>query len=138
DSVTGEVTTVTQERAGGGLIALYSYTYYTNGLKESVTETSPERGTETVTYEYDELLRLSRAIYDLADLSQRIESYEYDANGNRLRRHVTLDSETVEDTRYRYNGLNQIVQAGNEVIYHDYRGNIVRRVLPGSIGRAHV
>src|SRR5690606_32923130 len=31
--------------------------------------------------------------------------------------------------------LNQIVQAGNEVIYHDYRGNIVRRVLPGSIMR---
>src|SRR5690606_37805227 len=68
-------------------------------------------------------------------MSQRIENYEYDANGNRLRRHVTVDSETVEDTRYRYNGLNQIVQAGNEVIYHNARGNIVKRITPGAVLR---
>lgn len=125
---TGQVHTVTQEAPGGGLIAQYIHDYYHDGLKKSVTETSADRGTETTSYVYDALLRLSTETHVDQDQVSRVTSYEYDANGNRLRRQVTVDGVSMEDTRYRYNGLNQLISAGGEAYFHDQRGNLKRRV----------
>ncbi len=37
----------------------------------------------------------------------------------------------IEDTRYYYNNLNQLIQAGDEIFFHDARGNIIKRITPG-------
>ncbi|MCP3678187.1 MAG: hypothetical protein GY721_11545, partial [Deltaproteobacteria bacterium] len=84
-------------------------------------------GTRSISYTYDDLFRLTQAHYQPED---RKENYAYDLNGNRLRKWVTIEGESIEDIRYRYNGLNQLVQAGDEIFYHDAKGNIKRRIFP--------
>lgn len=108
--------------------------FYPNGLLEQVSETTPWE-IKTIDYVYDDLLRLQRAstqkeyALNLGQiLSTRKEYYEFDANGNRLLRRITEDGEITESTKYRYNKLNQIIQAGNEVFYHDAHGNIETRI----------
>ena len=57
---TGELHTMTQRKAGGDLIAGFTYAYYPNGLLAQVSETT-DWEIKTIDYEYDDLLRLSRA-----------------------------------------------------------------------------
>lgn len=127
DDLTGQVTGITQTRGNGGVIAEFIYSYYPNGLLEYVSEDSPE-GFRSITYEYDNLLRLTKASYQPEN---REENYAYDSNGNRTRRWIVIDEAVVDDIRYSYNGLNQIVQAGDEVFFHDAKGNVKRRIIPG-------
>jgi hypothetical protein len=108
--------------------------FYPNGLLEQVSETTPGE-IKTIDYVYDDLLRLQRASTQKENalnlgqiLSTREEYYEFDANGNRTLRRIIEDEVVTEETKYRYNGLNQILQAGNEVFFHDVLGNILKRI----------
>ena len=108
--------------AAGDVLQDYNYTRDLNG-----NITVADEGTRTVYYEYDALGRLTKETVEDAS-GTHVTEYSYDANSNRI-------SKTVDGvaTRYTYNELNQLVQAGDTTYTYDNAGNLVSQSVSGTL-----
>ena len=104
----------------GTILASYEYTIGANGERLSCQELNRK-----VTYTYDDLGRLTSEIIE-SNGNTSVTTYAYDANSNRVS--MTKDGVT---TTYKYNELNQLVQAGNVVYTYDNAGNLVAQSANG-------
>lgn len=108
------LTKLTYTNTAESVICQYDYTYYANGQRHSVTESD---GT-AITWEYDNLNRLTKEIYDAPGTNEDyVHEYKYDLVGNRVERIVITptdpqypnNSDASDDTTYQYNDLDQLI-----------------------------
>jgi RHS repeat-associated protein len=123
---------------GGATVSRYAYTYDQNGNRLSQVE---ENGgtTETTTYTYDGLDRLTTVTYptDANYLNGRVVSYGYDAVGNRARETerttagaILADKQGVFDNTNRLTSLADLVTPANSTTFTwDPNGNQLSKTV---------
>ena len=129
----GRLTDIVNTTSSGVLISSVHYDLDANGNRTKVVITTPS-ATETTTYAYDSLNRLTQASYP----DGQVYSYTYDGSGNRLTMNVTQGAVSAK-YYYTYGTNNQLVRVGlsptpsgnDEVFYYDRKGNLVSRSRPG-------
>jgi RHS repeat-associated protein len=120
----GRLTDLLHKSPDGELLMGFHYTLNAFGQRTSITKETPEK-TEVTSYTYDEVGQLVSVIYP----DGKTENFTYDSLGNRSRRTVTENGNTVVE-EYEYDYENKLLKAGNEVFQHDLNGNIIRRSSP--------
>ncbi|MBS3989210.1 MAG: hypothetical protein KGZ44_04625 [Dethiobacter sp.] len=100
--------------ANGSILGEYNYQYDANG---NWTQVAAHNG--TVSYQYDNLNRLTRETYR----DGTIVNYTYDANGNRITRQMTQGG-TTTTTNYQYGAANQLTSVNVTAYTYDLNGNM--------------
>jgi len=100
--------------ANGSILGEYNYQYDANG---NWTQVVAHNG--TVSYQYDNLNRLTRETYR----DGTIVNYTYDANGNRITRQMTQGG-TTTTTNYQYGAANQLTSVNVTAYTYDLNGNM--------------
>lgn len=94
---------------------------YEYGLTKQISQRNNDG--QITTYQYDDIYRLQQADTTNTDNSQRIETYQLDANSNRLASH--------NESNWQYNSAGQIESTGEggaKTTYtHDANGNLTLR-----------
>ncbi|WP_245863939.1 RHS repeat domain-containing protein [Paenibacillus donghaensis] len=98
------VESVTNKK-GSMILSKYVYGYDNNGNITSSTETKSDGTTQTTSYAYDALNRLTTTVHPGGGR----DSYTYDVRGNRLTQEQSVSSPAVfEDTNYTYDLQNTL------------------------------
>ncbi len=112
----GFFASITHKAADGSIMDTFTYTHDPDGKRTSLKTTA---GTET--YGYDLTGQLTAVEY--AD--GKIESFGYDAVGNRL---TSINKGGVA-TAYTANAMNQYLQVGDTSFTHDENGNLATKTV---------
>jgi RHS repeat-associated protein len=107
-----EIKTITDS---GAVLNSYANTYDNNG---NIIQVQSKSGIKT--YQYD---KLNQLISESINNNHTI-SYEYDENGNRIKKNSTINGATQSET-YSYNAANQLIEVNGTPIQNDTNGNIV-------------
>jgi len=93
----------------GGVVSAYVYESDPNGNRSQQIETNAGR-TETTTYDYDRVNRLTVATYEVGTANATQTSYVFNFVGNRLtEQEVALNTSTVtKDLVYAYDAINRL------------------------------
>jgi RHS repeat-associated protein len=111
-----------------GLISSYHYTLNAMGMRTAVDE----NGGRHVQYSYDKLHRLTQeAITDLVE-GNRITSYTFDTNGNRLTRNDSVDGLTTYDYDNNDRLLSETLNGQVTTYTYDNNGNTLSRFKSAS------
>jgi RHS repeat-associated protein len=127
-----------------GNLATYSYGYDFNhatgawdrlGQRVSVTATVPSQGLSShqTRYEYDPLYQLTKATYpNVAPFNSEVDSWTYDAIGNRLADTVNGSTQTYGYQKIGTNQLNwqRLLSDGSNSYTYDANGNTATRNGP--------
>jgi YD repeat-containing protein len=116
----GQVGHTIHRKRNGEIIQEFLYTFDKKGNRTKIETITPEAKKE-VTYTYDKLNRLKHAEHS----DGFFETFTYDRSGNRLTK--TTPNGTVV---YKYNGKNQLIQAGEVSFFYDSVGNLIKKVSP--------
>jgi RHS repeat-associated protein len=123
--------------AGGANLATYAYSYdynyttatYTRlGQTASMTASVPSQGLSNhlTTYEYDQLYQLTKATYpSVAPFNGEVDSWTYDAIGNRLTNTVNGSTQTYSYQKIGANPNNwqRLLSDGSTTYTYDANGN---------------
>ncbi len=104
---------------GGSSVLSLNFDY---GLSQEVVKRSSFSGIaaeeQIIEYQYDDIYRLQQATTTLPDGTQRLETYQLDANSNRVASHNT--------NNWQYNTAGQLTQSGDREYNYDANGNQIR------------
>ncbi|MDJ1420343.1 MAG: RHS repeat-associated core domain-containing protein [Candidatus Methanoperedens sp.] len=107
------------------VISSFNYTLDAVGNRLRVDELFSERfeeATQTTTYEYDDLYRLTKVNYTL----DKIVKYNYDPMGNRLSMTTTIDG--IDSTiDYIYDAADRLLKSGSITYSYDNNGNLIKK-----------
>jgi RHS repeat-associated protein len=132
----GALSKISHFANGGTLFASVAYEYdlASNVTKATLADNLTYKGDATVTYQYDNLHRLTREYCTPGNNSARREygyDYAYDAVGNRTKM-VFHDGPTTDiTTTYEYSSRNELTKmttGGNDTLcYFNLRGNLTKK-----------
>jgi RHS repeat-associated protein len=141
----GRIAQVANLTSGGANLATFAYGYDLNyttgswtmlGQRVSMTATVPSQGFagHQTTYEYDPLYRLVKTTYpNVSPLNSEIDSWTYDAIGNRLT--ATVNGSTQNYTYQKIgtnpNNWQRLLSDGSNTYSYDANGSTVGRSGPG-------
>jgi RHS repeat-associated protein len=98
-----------------------------------IDEVSRQKGKDSkdgitlvTTYGYDQLNRLNKVTYPLANTV----TYTYDPMGNRLSM-VTKLGKVSSTTNYNYDAADELLSAGSTTYTYDNNGNLIKKTEPG-------
>ena len=132
----GELSKISHYSNGGTLFASVAYEYdlASNVTKATLADNLTYKGDATVTYQYDDLHRLTREYCTPGNNSARREygyDYGYDAVGNRTKMVFHDGPSTQITTTYDHSPRNELTKmtvGGNDTLLsYDLRGNLTKK-----------
>jgi RHS repeat-associated protein len=137
----GRLLNVSSVHPSAGALATYSYGYDLNqatgqydrlGQRVSMAATVPSQGlaNHLTTYEYDSLYQLTKATYpNVAPFNGEVDSWSYDAIGNRLTNTVSGTTQTYSYQKIGSNPNNwqRLLNDGANAYTYDSNGNTLTR-----------
>ncbi len=112
--------TMTHRAASNAVLATYGYGMNESGMRTAIAESvlkagMPYRTTNAVAYTYDDLMRVTREAFGASPATDSYAAdYVYDTAGNRLRRTVTVGSQSLK-TYYVYDDNDRLLTESNVV-----------------------
>ena len=107
------------------IVSSFKYSTDAVGNRLSVDELFSGRfedTTQTTTYEYDNLYRLTKVSYP----SSEIENYNYDPMGNRISM-TTAKGKASSTINYVYDNADRLLKAGKVTYTYDKNGNLIKK-----------
>jgi RHS repeat-associated protein len=125
------LTEVTNEDATDTVLSRYVYTLGPAGNRLQVVESGTAVTARTVTYEYDQVYRLTRETIDAAGTANDQDiAYTYDAVGNRLTKEV-VQGDTTTEVVYAYDDNDRLVSEATTITVARGPAPAVRWALAG-------